>query len=308
VKARWLLLVHQIPPKPDYLRVKIWRRLQRVGAVAIKSSVYALPPGEARLEDLQWVMREVVEGGGDASIVEARFVDGLSDDQVRELFQGAREAEYAELEKELAGVGEEDASGLLERARKKLAEVAARDFFSAPGRERVEEALRRLEARAGRAAAASPRGAPVLALSDHRGRTWVTRTGIHVDRMASAWLIRRFIDPRARFRFVSPRSYRRAPGELRFDMFDGEFSHQDGLCTFEVLARRFGLQDPALRPIAELVHDIDLKDARHGRPEAAGVERLVAAIAIAHPEDEVRLQRASAVLDDLYELFRRKRS
>jgi hypothetical protein len=296
VKPRWLLLVHQIPPKPDYLRVKIWRRLQRMGAVAIKSSVYALPAGDGPLEDLQWVMREVVEGGGDASIVEARFVDGLTDDQVQELFQGARESEYAELEKELAAAGDEAVA----RVRKKLAEVVARDFFSAPGRQRVEEALRRQ----GAAPAPSTRLDP----AEHRGRTWVTRTGIHVDRMASAWLIRRFIDPKARFRFVSPKSYRRAPGELRFDMFDGELTHEGDLCTFEVLIRRFGLHDPALRPLAELVHDIDLKDSRYGRAETVGVERMVTAIAMAHRKDEARLERASAVLDDLYELFRRKRA
>ncbi|HEY8207292.1 MAG TPA: chromate resistance protein ChrB domain-containing protein [Myxococcaceae bacterium] len=303
MKPRWLLLIHQIPPKPDYLRVKIWRRLQRVGAVAIKSSVYALPAGAGSLEDLQWVMREVVEGGGDASIVEARFVDGLSDDQVRELFQGAREAEYAELEKELGAVPGEGSASLVERARRKLAEIAARDFFSAPGRQRVEEALRRTEARG-----VAPIPAAQLSPADHRGRTWVTRTGIHVDRMASAWLIRRFIDPKARFRFVSPKRYRRAPGELRFDMFGGEFTHEGDRCTFEALIRRFGLQDPALRPLAELVHDIDLKDGRYGRAETAGLEQLVTAIAMAHRSDEARLERASAVLDDLYELFRRKRA
>src|SRR5882762_8370324 len=145
------------------------------------------------------------------------------------------------------------------------------------------------------------------ALEKPRGATWVTRTGIHVDRMASAWLIRRFIDPKAKFKFVAPREYRHQAGELRFDMFDGEFTHQGELCSFEVLLARFEITDAALRPIAEIIHDIDLKDEKYDRPDNAGFEHLINGIAMAHAEDEVRLQRASAVLDDLYEYFKRKR-
>ncbi len=139
-----------------------------------------------------------------------------------------------------------------------------------------------------------------------QGATWVTRTGIHVDRMASGWLIKRFIDPEAKFKFVLPKSYRHEKHELRFDMFDGEFTHEGDRCTFEVLMERFKLTDRALARIAEIVHDIDLKDATYGRPEKAGIEEMINAIATAHPEDEVRLSRASAAFDDLYELYRRK--
>jgi hypothetical protein len=93
-EPRWLLLIHQIPPKPGYLRIKVGRHLQRLGAAAIKNSVYALPSSEDAREDLNWVLREIVEGGGDGSIVEASFVEGLSDEQVRELFRASRDAEY----------------------------------------------------------------------------------------------------------------------------------------------------------------------------------------------------------------------
>ena len=140
-----------------------------------------------------------------------------------------------------------------------------------------------------------------------QGATWVTRTGIHVDRMASAWLIRRFIDPKARFKFVSTKEYQHKKGELRFDMFEGEFTHEGDLCSFEVLLAQFGVDDPGLEPIAQIVHDIDLKDDKHARAEKAGIERLINSIAIAHGEDEVRLARARAVLDDLYEGFKRSR-
>ena len=286
----WLLLIHQIPPKPSYFRVKIWRRLQRLGAVGIKNSVYALPSSEQAHEDFNWVLREIVEGGGDASLVEARLVEGLSDEQLKEMFRAARDADYQEIAgeaRELARVlprkgqlSDErrvELEAQLTRLQKKAAEIAAVDFFDSRGREKP------------------------------RGRTWVTRTGIHVDRMASAWLIRRFIDPEARFRLVATREYQHQPRELRFDMFDGEYTHQGELCTFEVLLARFEITDAALRPIAEIVHDIDLKDEKHGRRETAGFEALVNGIAMAHREDDARLARAGAVLDDLYEYFKRKR-
>ena len=320
-KARepgWLLLIHQIPPKPNYFRVKIWRRLQRLGAVGIKNSVYALPSSEQAHEDLNWVLREIVEGGGDASLVEARFVEGLSDGQVEEMFRSARDAEYQEvaaeardLARHLSRKGEPpeekraELEPVLMRLQKRVGEIAAIDFFHGRAREPVEGLLRDL---ADRLARPEPDGGKKTATVERpRGRTWVTRTGIHVDRMASAWLIRRFIDPDARFKFVAAREHRHKPGELRFDMFDGEYTHKGELCTFEVLLRSFEITEAALRPIAEMVHDVDLKVETHGRPETAGFEQLVNAIAMGHREDEVRLARASAVLDDLYELFKRKR-
>jgi len=314
----WLLLIHQIPPKPSYFRVKIWRRLQRLGAVGIKNSVYALPSSDQALEDFNWVLREIVEGGGDASLVEARLVEGLSDEQLKEMFRAARDADYQEIAgeaRELARVlprkgqlSDErrvELEAQLTRLQKKAAEIAAVDFFDSRGRETAGGLLAEIAERLA-PPPAKPGNEPAP-VEKPRGRTWVTRTGIHVDRMASAWLIRRFIDPDARFRFVATREYRHQPRELRFDMFDGEYTHQGELCTFEVLLARFEITDAALRPIAEIVHDIDLKDEKYGRRETAGVEALVNGIAMAHREDDARLARAGAVLDDLYEYFKRKR-
>jgi hypothetical protein len=315
----WLLLIHQIPPKPNYFRVKIWRRLQRLGAVGIKNSVYALPASDQAHEDLNWVLREIVEGGGDASLVEASFVEGLGDEQVKEMFRAARDVEYQEVAdqaRELArklprkGVaGEEKRSEVepqLMRLQKRIAEISAIDFFQGRGREPVEGLLQELSERLAPPEPNAQGRSPAVA-ERPRGRTWVTRTGIHVDRMASAWLIRRFIDAEARFKFVAAREHRHKEGELRFDMFDGEYTHKGELCTFEVLLQTFEITDAALRPIAEIVHDIDLKDDKNGRPDTIGIERLINGIAMAHREDETRLARASAVLDDLYEYFKRKR-
>ena len=152
-----------------------------------------------------------------------------------------------------------------------------------------------------------PAEAPVpLSLADVRGRTWVTRTGVHIDRVACAWLIRRVIDPEAQFQFVSRRTYQPQPTDLHFDMFDAEFTHDGNRCTFEVLLEQTGLTEPALRAIAEIVHDIDFKDEYFQRPEAPGIDRLIAGIAMAHKSDEDRLARGAAVFDDLYAYFRAK--
>ena len=307
-----MLLIHQIPPSPAYLRVKIGRHLARIGAVAIKNSVYALPRNDETQEDLQWVLREIVKGGGDASIVEARFVEGLSDEQVIGLFQSAREADYRELVEQVRAVSGEfpkrgpvgdarpDLAKQVARLRQRMAELAAIDFFGAPGREVVEGLLSGMEARMRTVEGSEPPAKATLDSSEYRGRTWVTRAGIKVDRMGSAWLIRKFIDPAATFKFVPAKGYQPASGELRFDMFEAEFTHEGELCTFEVLVQRFGLDDPALRAIAEIVHDIDVKDAKYGREEAPGIGQLIAGIATAHPDDDARLARGAALFDDLY--------
>ncbi|HXC17403.1 MAG TPA: chromate resistance protein ChrB domain-containing protein, partial [Holophagaceae bacterium] len=191
----------------------------------------------------------------------------------------------------------------LTKLRRKLDEIEARDFFHAPNRGRAEEALAALEAVFLRLRTASATPLPTVALDALQSRTWVTRKGIHVDRMACAWLIRRFIDPAATLRFVDPKGYSHQKDELRFDMFEGEFTHEGDLCSFEVLLRRAQLEDPALQVLAELIHDLDLKEDRYGRPEMAGLGRLITGICQTHREDEARLERGSAVFDDLYAAF-----
>lgn len=318
-ERRWLLLIHQIPPKPNYFRVKIWRRLQSLGAVAIKNSVYVLPRNDQTLEDFQWLQKEVEQSGGEASICEARFVDGLSDEQVEALFNAARDGEYAALADEIRGVSESLPAGdvpeeqhselkaQVQRLKKRFGQIAALDFFRTAGRGGTEGLLSALEIRLRVAAVTDEVETGSLAIESYRGRVWVTRRGVHVDRMASAWLIRRFIDPEARFRFVVDRAYKPEVEELRFDMFDAEFTHEGDLCTFEVLVARFGLENRALTSIAEIVHDIDLKDAKFKREETAGIAAAVAGIAMGTRDDEARLAQGAVLFDALFNLMRSKR-
>ena len=298
---RWLMLLASVPAKPDYARVKLGRRLARLGAVAVKNGVHVLPWSEDALEDLAWVLQEVAEAGGEGSVVEARFVAGLDDAAVEALFRAARDAAAAPwIAEARALLASPDTPGEaeVERLRGRLAEIAALDFFASDGRAALESLVLALTAR--RAPAASPSGGEPARPA---GQTWVTRRGVRVDRIASAWLIRRFIDPDARFRFVDAKGYAPAPGELRFDMYEAEYTHEGELCTFEVLIRRFELAAPGLTALAEIVHDIDLKDGRHGRPETAGVAAMLDAIAAAHADDETRIARGATLLDELLGWF-----
>ena len=314
--ANWLLLIHQVPPKPDYLRVKIGRRLQRIGAVAIKNSVYVLPESIQALEDFQWVRAEITAGGGDASICRADFVDGLTNEQIELLFRGACDADYTEIAEEARELwaslhGRQRSTATqrvrphddLARLRRRLAVTRRIDFFEAAGRVMAEEAIAAVASEIEPSADSAVAAAPGSRQLEYRGRTWVTRSGVFVDRIASAWLIRRFIDRDARFKFVDGAKYRPQEGELRFDMFAGEFTHEGDRCTFETLVQRFELADPALDAIAEVVHDIDLKDDKFGRTDAAGVEQVLAAIVATHADDDVRLERGAQMFDELYTLF-----
>lgn len=236
---RWLLLIHQVPPKPDYLRVKVRRRLQKLGAVPLKSSVYVLPDSEEHLEDFQWLANEIAADGGDATICSATMLSGVTDRELETMFPASTQPDPGQLP-----------------------------------------------------------GAP-------DGATWVTRQGVFIDRIASAWLIRRFIDPRATFRFVPARGHKPAPGEIRFDMYQGEYTHAGDRCTFETLLTEFALRDRALRALGEIVHDIDCKDDKFGREESAGVRAVIEGIAHATDDDFERIERGALVFDGLYQQLRR---
>jgi hypothetical protein len=316
-EGRWLVIIHQIPPKPDYLRVKIWRRLQRVGAIPIKNSVYILPQSDRAQEDFQWIVREIVAQGGDASVCEARFVDGLSDEHIEAMFHSARDKEYAEVGESARGLVEAlrkaDAAGKLaiaadaERLRRRFADAVDIDFLGAPGRESAEAALGSLHERLHPAEVKAEQERR-FNREDYRGRTWVTRKGIHVDRMASAWLIRRFIDADATFKYVPAKGYKPEPGEVRFDMFDAEFTHEGDACTFEVLLEAFALRpDLGLTQIAEIIHELDVRDGKFEREDVEGIGEMIAGISLAHREDEARQSQAGGMFDALYEFLRRRR-
>ena len=306
--------MHHLPAHPAYLRVKVSRRLERIGSVALKNSVYVLPPNDETLEDFQWLRNEIERSGGEASLSVTTFVDEVTDAKLIASFREARDADYEGVAQDAADLAREwraspeaplvgSGPSRVNKLRSQMARIRAIDFFQAPEGARARAAVQSLEDMLA--------GGPISSRSESGaegarplGRTWVTREGVKVDRICSAWLIRRFIDPDARFKFVPASGYEPQPGELRFDMFAGEFTHVGDDCTFETLLKRFELQDPALTAIGEIVHDIDIKDERYGRPETAGVASLISGIRAAWPDDPDRVERAGDALDGLVEHFR----
>ena len=306
---RWLLLVHTVPPKPAYFRAKVMRRLTNLGALPLKRSAYLLPSNESSLEDFQWLRQEICDQGGEAWVVDARFVAGSSDEEIRERFRAMRSSDYGALAAEarvlldrLRGSDSQQEPAAIEAERRRLlrrVEATRRiDFFNANEREELEALMSTLE-RLTRPANKKPSAAP--AREELRSRTWVTRRGVKVDRMASAWLIRRFIDPAARFVFVDPDNTPPLPDAVRFDMFEGEFTHDGNRCTFEVL---LGVsersEDRGLVAIAQIVHDLDLRDDRYQRAETAGVAAMIDGLISRFDDDHRRIAESAALFDALY--------
>jgi len=323
-KQEWILLIHQLPPKPTSLRVRIWRKLQKLGAVAIKNSVYVLPFNEKTHEDFQWLKQEVESSGGEATVFRAGSVEGATDDEIVAAFRKERDEEYAQLTAEMEGVAgtirEQKKGGHLsagrvsrheadvEKLHAELERIVANDFFGARGSaaavaayERCRKALREALDRGRGKAKGTPRKGGALDLARYQGRRWVTRRNLHIDRLACAWLIRRFIDARPRFHFV-------AEGEsiedgIPFDMFGAELTHVGEDCTFETMLKRFGLErDPALKEIAEIVHDIDLKDNKFNRLEAAGLNAVVRGLSELLKDDRKLIRQCGEVFEGLYAL------
>ena len=317
-RRRWLLFVHQLPTTPSNLRVRTWRRLQQLGAVPIKQAVYVLPDSPGAREDFEWLKVEVVGAGGQAAVFAADHVDAWSDDGLVEEFRRVRQEAYVELARQVeallrrmgstrpaAGTRAPSATRVAETLRQRLASIEAVDFFGSAGRDRVVHLLaqieqRRVRAHAGRKVAAS--GAVDAAA--YVNRLWLTRPRPGVDRMASAWLIRRFIDPGARFAFAADRSAVPEQG-VPFDMFGVPFSHRGSGCTFETLCADFSLAEPAVIRLAAIVHDLDLKDGRFGAPEATAIGAVIDGLQLAYADDAALLDQGMILFDALYRAFGR---
>jgi len=303
-----LLFIPQLPSKPAYLRVKVWRRLQARGAAALKNAVHSLPNTDEAREFFDALRAEIAGAGGEALVIEARLVGGMTDSELRGVFDAARDAEYDDLAREVRErIDSQETGGAdVARFRARLTEIAEIDFFGAHGRQAAEAAIAEADHRARTHPDVANPHSPEVDMTRLQGRTWVTRRHIHVDRIASAWLIRRFIDPQARFKFVGGAGYAPEPGELRFDMADAEFTHEDDRCSFEILTLRAGLDaDPGLSILGQIIHDLDIGDARFNRPETAGVIALIAGVCTATEDDEARIAQASSALDGLYAHFSR---
>jgi hypothetical protein len=314
--SRWLMLVHQLPPKPSNLRVRIWRRLQQLGAVVLRNSVYVLPNTAEAREDFAWLRAEISAARGQVSVLEANAIDGYTNDELVEQFRSACDQQYRRLRIDSQAVLKRWAKAQrpvrrgtlqqeLKAMRERLDRTEATDFFQAPGREEARQAVDTLVAFAQPSADVSP-PAPVLKSADFTGRTWITRPRPGIDRIACAWLIRRFIDPSATFVFGTPAG---SPSSaISFDMPDVEFGHHGTDCTYETLLKRFAIRDRAAQRIGQIVHDLDLKETRYGLPECAALARIIEGLRLSTGDDHQVLQHGMAMIEALYRSYTQKTS
>lgn len=306
-RRRWLLLAHQLPATPSNLRVKTWRRLQNLGAIAVKQSIYVLPDSPESREDFEWLRVEIEGSGGEAVVFCANHLDADAETALVEEFRRNRQTAYTELAAELQRVrpNSQDRRGQshlrdVSRFRERFQAIERIDFFGSAGRDRVASLLAALESRrAGQDERPAAHGGDT---AQYKGRLWVTRPRPGVDRMSSAWLIRRFIDPTASFAFVT--DAKNAPKDaVPFDMYSTGFGHEGDRCTFETLVVRFGINDRAVARLGEVVHDLDLKDGKYAAPEAVTLGAAIDGLQMACGDDHQLLDQGMILFEAMYRSF-----
>ncbi len=315
----WLLVFYSVPSHPVSNRMKIWRKLAKVGAVQLKGSVYILPATEEHEEFCQWLIGEVKSMGGDGAFVKSAEIKTMIDADIRRLFTTQADREYHRLEKMLdvferkiqsirKGSKNEVGKHLTDQAAKlakEFEELRKRDYFESSAGNILKKRIQALEASlrdAGKKAQEEAASVVARRVQDYQGKIWATRKNPFVDRMASAWLIKRFIDPKALFVFIDERDIASLDNtSVAFDIRGAAFTHVGDLCTFEVLVKSFGIKDKAVKKIAEIVHDLDVKDDKYGKPEATGVEDILAGIRKTAKNDADGLERGMAAFEMLYQ-------
>lgn len=293
----WLLLTFTLPTKRASQRVEVWRKLQRYGTVALGNSGYLLPKDASNEERFQWLATAIRKYGGEASVVHVESIDNMTTPQLIGRFAGARGKEYQELIRELrtfsSSRDEGKGAGRLSRLRNRFQEIVEVDFFDSPLQVRVRELLE--QAGSLRTKSSTVR----VNAKEYKNRIWVTRPRPGVDRCASAWLIRRFIDPKARFAFA--REDRVPAGAVPFDMFHEEgFGHRGDDCTFETLEKQFRVRDARVAVIGQMIHDADLLDERFGRKEGYGMDEILKGWARQGIPDDKLLERGMELVEGLY--------
>jgi hypothetical protein len=301
-----LLLLVGVPPSPSSLRVRVWRRLRSLGAVPLKRSAYLLPDTPERYEDFQWLAQEIQREGGDATLVRVHQIENMTDADVLRIFHEPRDQEYRQLaaryrkllqalDAKKAGRGVEEELARLTKDHQRIRDI---DFFDAPGGAEVRRLEEAIAMRTRRPESAAPEPKTTLDLTKLRGRRWVTRPRPHVDRIASAWLIKRFIDPEATFLFAAPAQF--PPDAIPFDAPNVELTHHGQDCTFETLVKRTRLRDRRLARLAEIVHEADLRDGKFPHAEARGIDVAVRALLAASPDDHQVLANGMTLFEGLY--------
>jgi hypothetical protein len=303
-QTSWLLLLYSLPAHRNTQRVAVWRRFKKIGALQLTTSTYLLPDQPAHYEQFQWLTKLIRDSGGEATLVRVREIEGMPNEKLVALFNEVRDREYAAIGKAVHALardrkGRTNVGDQLNRLTRQFRDLRSIDFFQSQRGQEIEAQLEKF-GRTSVAKAATARVRP----QDYRGRTWVTRSRPEIDRVGSAWLIRKLIDPKARFTFAN--KFPARSDAVSFDMLDAQFTHVGDDCTFETLTKRFGIRDKAIRKIGEMIHDADLDDEKFQRPEGIGIDRILKGWAKAGLPDEEILRRGFECFDALYSYLQRR--
>ena len=302
----WLLLLYGLPTKHNAERVSLWRKLRKFGALQLKTSAYVLPDEPVHFERFQWLAKQVSDDGGDATLIRVKEIEGLSNQQIARMFNEARARDYADLGraatafiKKKKGKRKDSSNDELEKFQQRFNEIREIDYFDCPAAPDAQILLKR----AAGLLPTSSQPRPKLDAKKFAGKTWLTRSRPEIDRVGSAWLIRKFIDPKARFVFATnPTAH---PEAVPYDMLEVEFTHQGEDCTYETLLRRFGLRDRAAQQIGEMIHDADLEDGKFQRAEGFGLDRVFKGWAKLNLSDAEILAKGFDCFEALYNWLRK---
>jgi hypothetical protein len=306
---KWILFSYSVPAANGKARMRIWRRIAACGAVQLKTGLQILPNRDDLFESITWLIGEVNTLGGEAIAIQCSRIEGMEDNQIEKLFQSQIDQEFSRIQTEARELPAASSHRLndvkeftiaLRKLRKRYDSLQSRDFFPSGAAVKtiaiLDAASEKLRGKGN-----MPASTVILERSIYQGRTWVTRAHPYIDRLSSAWLISRFIDPQARFRFLeSGGKASLEKREISFDMAGAEFSHQGELITFEVMARRFGLLDPAVLKIGELVRFIDIQEEAILPDDAGLLKNLLDGLITVSTNDHQLLDRALLIFDALY--------
>ncbi|MFZ3064335.1 MAG: chromate resistance protein ChrB domain-containing protein [Nitrospirota bacterium] len=315
----WLIFFYSVPSRPVSSRMKVWRRLSKAGAIQFKGAVYILPFNDEHYELLQWLTSEVASMKGEAAFIKADMIEAIKNSAIVDLFNQQRESVYRIIEKKIEDIerklnsvkkgadvkDNKKLSGQFIKHQKEFEEIRKVDFFVSKSGNALKKRLANLQAEVNKLSGLKVKAQIAVItpkrIENYKGKTWRTRKRPFVDRMASAWLIKRFIDKKAIFRFIDEKEIENIDKKsITFDIKDGEFTHRGDMCTFEVIVKSFNLKDKALKKIAEIVHEIDMKDDKYENMEARGIEDILTGIRKAIKNDAAVLEKGMAVFEMLY--------
>jgi len=317
---RWILFFYSVPSRPVSNRMRIWRKLAKIGAVQMKGAVYILPFNDEHYEFLQWLVSEIAGMKGEAAVVSIEKVDTMNDAEIITFFDQQRASDYKTLQKSFDDLGRrlssiqkgakpQNVKGISDqfaKLQKEFEDIKRIDFFSSQEGTALGEKIRHIYADLKIVSGPETRHERPAALilkspADYQSKTWITRKRPFIDRMASAWLIKRYIDRNAAFDFIDEKHVDTiVKNTVTFDIRGGEFTHHGDMCTFEVIMKSFGLRDKSLKKMAEIVHDLDMKDNKFDAVEAKGLDHILEGIRRTAKNDHDALDKGMSIFEMLY--------